>query len=94
MALSQKQLKDVCYVHGGAYQCRYLDEDLDDQGNIVHICKKLSPDKKIIDEEMVDFYNDMKKNGQDPAKQGVPLGDNCQGYIVLKTKQQGYDVKT
>jgi hypothetical protein len=93
MALTQKQLKDVCYIHGGAYCCRYLDEDLDDNGNIIHVCKKLSPDKKIIDEELVDFYNEMKKNGQDPTKQGVPLADNCQGYVVLKTKPQGYDVK-
>lgn len=93
MALTQKQLKDVCYVNGGHLQCRYLDEEMDDQGNIIHVCKKLAPDKKIIDEELVDFYNEMKKNGQDPNKQGVPLGDNCQGYIVLKTKKQGYDVK-
>ena len=94
MALSQKQLKDVCVLNGGALQCRYLDEEMDDQGNVVHVCKKLSPDKKIVDEELLDFYDDMKKSGQDPTKQGVPLGDNCQGYIVLKTKQQGYDVKS
>jgi hypothetical protein len=94
MALTPKQLKDVCYVTGGHLQCRYLDEDVDDKGNLIHVCKKLSPDKKIIDEELIDFYNDMKKNGQDPTKQGVPLADNCQGFVVLKTKQQGYDVKT
>ena len=47
MALTQKHLKDVCYVHGGHLQCRSLDEDVDDQGNIVYVCKKLSPDRKI-----------------------------------------------
>jgi hypothetical protein len=93
MALSPKQTKDVCFLNGGSDQCRYLDEDMDDKGNIVHLCKKLSPDKKIIDEELVDFYNDMNKSGQDPQKQGVPLGDNCQGYIPLKIKIQGYDQK-
>lgn len=93
MALTKKQLNDVCYVAGGHLECRYLDEDIDDKGNIIHVCKKLSPDKKIIDEELLDFYKDMQKNGQDPSKQGVPLADNCQGFVVLKIKQQGYDVK-
>lgn len=92
MALTQKQLEDVCFIWGGTSQCRYLDEDMDDDGNICHICKKKSPFKKIIDEEMVEWLADMKKNNQDPMKQGVPLGDNCSGYVVLKTKPQGYDV--
>jgi hypothetical protein len=93
MALTQQHLKSVCVVNGGHLQCRYLDEEVDDQGRMVHVCKKKSPDKKIIDEELIDFYNEMKKTGQDPNKQGVPLGDHCGGYIVLKAKQQGYDVK-
>lgn len=93
MALTEKQLQDVCYILGGPNQCRYLDEDMDDQGNIVYVCKKQCPDKKIIDDEFVDFLKDMKKNGQDPAKQGVPLGDNCGGYLKLTHKKQGYDIK-
>lgn len=92
MALTKKQLNDVCYVSGGHLQCCYLDEDVDDQGRIVHICKKLSPDRAIIDAEMTDFLNEQKKIGSDPTKQNVPLGDNCQGYVVLKVKPQGYDV--
>lgn len=92
MALTQKQIKDVCFISGGPDQCRYLDEDVDDSGNPIYVCKKRSPDKKIIDEELIDFFNEMKKNGQDPAKQGVPLSDNCGGFVVLKTKKQGYDV--
>jgi hypothetical protein len=97
MALSKKHLKDVCVLGGNAAgmskQCAYLDEDIDDQGNVIYVCKKLSPDRQTIDEELDDFFKDMKKNGHDPTKQGVPLGDNCKGYIVLKTKEQGYDVK-
>jgi hypothetical protein len=93
MALTQKQLKDVCFVWGGSQQCRYLDEDQDAQGNVVHVCKKLSIYKGIIDDEVNEFFRDVKKNGQDPFAQGVPLGDNCQGYIALKAKPQGYDVK-
>ena len=92
MALTQKQLKDVCMMWGGHQQCRYLDEDQDDQGNIVHICKKLSPFKTIIDDEVDMFYKDMAKNGQDPKSQGLPIADNCKGYVVLKSKPQGYDV--
>ena len=94
MALTQKQLQDVCFLWGGSNQCRYLDEDQDDKGNQVHVCRKMSPNKQIIDEEVDEFFKDVNKNGQDPMKQGVPLGDNCRGYIVLKTKPQGYDVKS
>ena len=93
MALSNKQLKDVCLLWGNSQQCIYLDEDNDDDGNCVHVCKKLSVFKGIIDGEVMEFFSEMKKSGQDPVLQGVPLGDNCQGYIVLKAKEQGYDVK-
>lgn len=91
MALTEKQVKDVCFINGGSHQCRYLDEDVDDKGELVQICKKLSPDRKVIDDEVVDFLNECVKNGQNPGAQGVPLADNCTGYIVLKTKPQGYD---
>ena len=92
MALTQNQAQHVCMLYGGHQQCRYVDEDLDDDGNIVYVCKKLTPDKSIIDLEVDEFLKDMKKNGQDPIKQGSPLGDNCNGYIKLTTKQQGYDL--
>ena len=92
MAITKKHLKDVCCIGDGNIQCRYLDEDLNDNGQVVYLCKKLSPDKNIIDLELLDFFNTMKKSGQDPYNQNVPLGDNCSGYIVLKTKPQGYDV--
>ena len=92
MALTQNQVQHVCMLYGAHQQCRYIDEDLDDDGNIVYVCKKKSADKSIIDLEVDEFLTDMKKNHQDPTKQGVPLGDNCSGYIKLTTKQQGYDV--
>jgi hypothetical protein len=93
MSITKKHLNDVCYIQGAHLCCRYLDEDTDDKGNVVHVCKKLSPDKSIIDSEVIDFVNSMNKSGHDPLNQGVPMGDNCPGYIVLKTKPQGYDVK-
>lgn len=92
MALTKRHVADVCCLNGGHRQCRYLDEDTDDNGAVVHLCKKLSPDRKIIDEELADFYKEAKKGGLDPTLQGAPLGDGCGGYIVLKTKLQGYDV--
>ena len=92
MALTQNQVQHVCMLYGGTQQCRYVDEDLDDDGNIVYVCKKLSPEKAIVDLEVSEFLDDMKKHGQDPVKQGVPLGDNCKGYIKLITKKQGYDL--
>lgn len=93
MALTQKQLKDVCFLGGAVQQCRYLDEDLDSKGNIVYVCKKKSPEAKVIDDELTIWLNEVKANGQDPLKQGAPLGDNCKGYIKLTEKQQGYDIK-
>jgi len=92
MALTQNQAQHVCMMYSGHQQCRYLDEDLDDNGNIVYVCKKLSSDKNIVDMEVDEFLDDMKKTGQDPISQGVPLGDNCNGYIKLTTKAQGYDL--
>lgn len=92
--LSLKQLSDVCFVDGEASCCRYLDEEVDDNGNTFYLCKKLSPDQPIIDAEIIEFLKESKKQGVDPIQQGVPLGDNCAGYVILRTKLQGYDVKT
>lgn len=92
MALTKKQAKDVCMAWTGYQQCRYLDEDISDEGDLVYVCKKKSAYKSIIDDEVDDFLLDMKNTGQDPAAQGLPIGDNCGGYVVLKSKEQGYDV--
>ena len=92
MALTINQVKNVCMLNCNDQQCRYLDEDIDDKGNVVNVCKKLSPDRVIVDQEIAEFMSDMAKSGQDPHKQGVPLGDHCNGYIKLNVKKQGYDV--
>jgi len=91
MALSLKQVQDVCFLNGGSDQCRYLDEDFDDNGLVINVCKKLSPYRTIIDEEFDEFMESMQKSGQKPEDQGKAIGDNCSGYIVLKSKIQGYD---
>lgn len=92
MGLSKKQISDVCYINGGAYQCRYLDEEFDDQENIVNICRKKSVDKNIIDLEISDFVSKCIKEGTDPIQYDQPLADNCKGYLPLVKKQQGYDI--
>jgi len=92
MALSKLQLQRVCLLHQGHQQCRYLDGD--ERDHTKFYCRKLSPEKKTIDDEVSSFLKDHQKQGTDPTQDGVPLGDGggCQGYIVLKTKEQGYDV--
>lgn len=97
MALTERQIKDVCDIYGGSNRCRYMDEELvdDDNGdfNIVYVCRKKSPDKNMIDQHLVSQINDCKLNGTDPHQAGISMGDNCDGFVVLKTKPQGYDVK-
>jgi len=97
MALTEKQIKDVCDIYGGGNKCRYMEEDIieDDDGNmsIVYICRKKSPDKIDIDHDTIAQIMDAKANGIDPHDAEIAMGDNCDGYVVLKTKPQGYDVK-
>jgi hypothetical protein len=92
MALTKKQVDDVCLLNGGYRQCRYLDEE-DNNGKVVNVCKKLSPDATNIDEDVEDFIIKSNKDGEDPKKAGLPLQINCNGYLMLKAKKQGYDVK-
>jgi hypothetical protein len=53
--------------------------------------KKISARKKKIDQTVSAYIEKCKKSGLDPHSQGVPLGDNCEGYPVLRHIQQGYD---
>lgn len=91
MVLSQKQLKDVCMLWGGdSRTCRYLRDDDANYGT--YYCYKLRPaEKKKIDLKVREFIRDCKNQKKDPHTAGVPLGDNCSGYPVLKVIQQGYD---
>lgn len=91
MSLSQKQLKDVCLAHDNTSdKCRYLAQDDTDWNK--YYCLKLSGKKSEIDVETDDFIKDMRRKGKDPYKENAPLGDNCNGYPVLKHISQGYDV--
>lgn len=90
MGLTNKQLSDVCLIYGGVNQCRYLDEDFDAHGRLVHVCLKRSKDKAFIDRSVLSQQDMAKKLGVVPD--GNPMGDNCKGYLKLPNKKQGYDL--
>jgi hypothetical protein len=92
MMLSLKQLKDVCLVNNNTYRrCRYLcQDDIDPQK---FYCMKMSAKAKSIDHEIQSYVDLMKLKGKDPTRDNLPLGDNCQGYPLLRHLEQGYDVK-
>ena len=91
MSLSIPQLKDVCLLHSGAKQCRFL--RIDDVDPDKHYCMKKRPvERRKIDQKVNEFLSDCQKKRMDASKQNLPIGDNCTGYPVLKHKLQGYDV--
>lgn len=92
MALSLKQVQDICLVGSGADQCRYLAEDSSFNGKFFCL-KQVAQQKPKIDAEVAEFIKKHNARGVDPHQMGLPLGNNCAGYIFLKHKLQGYDVK-
>ncbi len=89
MALTQKQIANVC-LFGQNGQCRFLDQDAFAYDKF--ICKKISPERKGIDKEVAEFLKECKDKNVDPYDSGLPVGDNCAGYLPLQVLQQGYDV--
>lgn len=88
--LSQKQLQDICLMFIGDHrQCRYLRED--PQSWQWYCMKHKQTTRDQIDENVDHFIEDCKRQGIDPYRQQVPLGDNCQGYPIFKNIEQGYD---
>jgi hypothetical protein len=88
--LSLKQLHDVCLAtdpNGGC--CRYLHEESSSPGT--YVCLKMTGKAQQIDKEISDYLSRCKKSGRDPYEDGVPLGDNCEGYPLLRNIEQGYD---
>lgn len=79
MALTPLHINDICM---SGNQCRYLCWETVD-GKSTAMCMKQAPA----------YYRQVKR---DMEMYGVDLdkrGDNCQGYLMLKHHQQGYDVK-
>jgi hypothetical protein len=88
--LSKKHLDKYCLPYGAHLRCHYLAED--DNNSTKFYCLKKSNKKTIVDKELKEVLELLKKKGNDPKKQGIPLGNNCPGYFLLKNVQQGYDV--
>ena len=90
MPLSLKQLQNVCNLHNGGYRrCKYLARD-DFDSSKWYFLKKTSK-KKDIDDETMEYLKELQKKLLDPKKQDIPIGDNCEGYPVLRRLEQGYD---
>lgn len=86
--LTLKQIEDVCLYGEDSAQCRYLTED--DSGKFY--CIKQTGQRSEIDKEVAEFIKKQKSQGLDPYNSGIPLGDNCSGYMFFRHKKQGYDV--
>ena len=90
MPLTKAHVTDICLWNENDHTtCRYCAQD--DFDSTKFYCIKQSAKKAIADSEVQDYLKKMKSSGQDPNKQGYPLGDNCQGYPIMQHIDQGYD---
>lgn len=88
--LSKNQVEKVCLAYSGHKACRYL---LYDRQTGEHLCvKKVEVFKEDIDKRVDKHIERAKTNNQNLITLGRGIGDNCDGYLYLKNKQQGYDV--
>lgn len=87
MTLTNRHLGEVCLLHhpDATRTCRYLVNDELDEDK--WYCCKLRPvDKMRID----DSVSGVSRRSR--VRMGVPSGDNCEGYPLLKHVPQGFDV--
>lgn len=88
--ISEKHLQDVCMQNCGSKTCRYLHND--ELNPNQWYCHKLRPIEKFkIDLNVENFVRDCKKRKISPKSLNQPLGDNCEGFLVLRNIKQGYD---
>jgi hypothetical protein len=87
--LSKKQLEDYCLPYSGHLRCRFLAEDEQDWAKC--FCLKKTKRRVDIDSETDDYVKELHKKGITPESQGVPIGDNCEGFIFLRHLEQGFD---
>lgn len=89
--LSLKQVSDICMGFDTSHRrCRYISQDENDDQKFY--CLKLTSKATEIDSEITSYLVECKNKGRDPYLENLPLGDNCQGYPVLRYIQQGYDI--
>jgi hypothetical protein len=89
--LDKQQLDKYCLPNGGYLRCIYLAQD--DMHYDKFYCLKKSPKKIIVDKEHLEVLELLKKKNKDPQSQGIALGNNCSGFLLLKNTLQGFDVK-
>ena len=88
--LSSKHLSQICLIsEKTSAQCRYLAQDDSDVSK--YYCTKKTFHAKQIDEECQSYISECARKGINPYDQNLPLGDNCQGYLYLRYKEQGFD---
>lgn len=88
--LSKKQVTNVCLASlGGNLACRYLADNFV-SGSFCLKCSKLH--KTAIDNQVNEAVRMCKKTNFPLDQTGLPIGDNCPGYPLLKNISQGYDV--
>lgn len=83
MALTSLHVQDVCYGMASNYAsvgkaCKYLTSMPRGDGKYVQVCTKLN----------TGAFEKLKASGHHHG-----TGDNCQGYLLLLYKKQGYDAK-
>lgn len=87
MTLTNRHIVEVCLLHHSdvTKTCRYL--AVDELDNSKCYCQKLRAAAKAKIDEAVAGISKRSR-----ARLGVPSGDNCDGYPLLKHVQQGFDV--
>ena len=73
--ISENHLLNVCLYGQGSKSC----------------CKLRPIEKNKIDTHTENFIKDCNKRKINPKKLEQPLGNNCEGLLVLKDIKQGYD---
>lgn len=85
MPLSLKQLEYVClYKNTDGKKCRYL--AVDSEKSMDCTCLKKTAKKKQIDKEVKNYELIMKNY---ITEEMPPVGDNCEGFPVMKHLTQG-----
>lgn len=86
MALTIRHLGEVCLLHhpDPTKTCRYLANDELDPDK--WYCQKLRPEIKAKIDRDIDGSSKKSR-----LRSGVPSGDNCGGYPLLKHAPQGFD---
>lgn len=91
--LTLKQVRHVCLGDGSPGSgCRYLERD-DLDSSKFYCLKMVEAKREAIDEEVEDYLSKLKKPSKTKHPEDVMLGDNCSGFIKLKSVWQGYDVR-